>query len=159
MDLFKRSGVSWREMADVLTPEQRSRCMAAIRSKHTKPELAVRALVRQLGYRYSLHRKNLPGKPDIVISRGRKAILVHGCFWHMHTCRYGKVVPATNAEFWRGKRLGNVQRDRKKLRELRGAGWQVLTVWECWTKKPEVLLKRITAFLEVSRGRPDATIL
>jgi len=123
--------------------------MAAIRGKHTKPELAVRALVRQLGYRYSLHRKALPGKPDVVISGERKAILVHGCFWHMHRCRYGKVVPATNPEFWRDKRLGNVRRDRQKLRELRGAGWQVLTVWECWTKKPDVLAKRIAEFLEL----------
>jgi DNA mismatch endonuclease, patch repair protein len=137
-------------MTDVLTREQRSRCMAAIRSKHTKPELAVRALLRQLGYRYDLHRKTLPGKPDIVIPRQRKAILVHGCFWHMHRCRYGKVVPATNAKFWQEKRLGNARRDRQKLRELRRAGWQVLTVWECWTKKPDALLKRIADFLQVA---------
>jgi DNA mismatch endonuclease (patch repair protein) len=132
---------------DVLTREQRSRCMAAIRSKHTKPELAVRALVRQLGYHYKLHRKTLPGKPDIVISGQRKAILVHGCFWHMHRCRYGKVVPATNATFWESKRVGNVQRDRNKLRELRRIGWRVLTVWACELSSPQRLVTKLTRFL------------
>lgn len=135
---------------DVLTPEQRSRNMAAIKGKHTKPEVVVRTLVRQLGYRYSLHRKTLPGKPDIVIAAQRKAIMVNGCFWHMHRCRYGKVVPATNVAFWKNKRSGNVKRDRQKLRELRRAGWQVLTIWECWTKKPNALLTKISSFLGVA---------
>ena len=134
-------------MTDVLTPQQRSRCMAAIRSKHTKPELAVRELLRRLRVRYSLHRKTLPGKPDVIIPKARKAILVHGCFWHMHRCRYGKVVPATNAAFWQKKRRGNVARDRQKLLELRRAGWGVLVVWECWTRTPERLASRVASFL------------
>lgn len=135
-------------MTDVLTREQRSRCMAAIRSKHTKPELAVRAALRHLGCKYTLHRKTLPGRPDIVISRERKAIFVHGCFWHMHRCRYGKVTPAANAAFWRKKRRSNVQRDRQKLKELRRAGWKVLTIWECWTRTPTKLATRIADFLQ-----------
>lgn len=125
--------------------------MAAIRSKHTKPELAVRSLLRQMGFRYRLHGKNLPGKPDLVITEKRMAIFVHGCFWHMHRCRFGRVIPVTNAKFWSVKRLGNVQRDRKNLRALKSAGWRVLTLWECWTKNPEVLLRRVESFL---RGNP-----
>lgn len=134
-------------MTDVLTREQRSRCMAAIRSKHTRPEVAVRALLRRLGVRYSLHRKTLPGKPDIIVLGAQKAILVHGCFWHMHRCRYGKVTPATNAAFWRKKRLGNVERDRRGIVQLRRAGWKVLVVWECWTRTPARLTSRVADFL------------
>lgn len=132
---------------DVLTPEQRRRCMSAIRSKHTKPELAVRFLLRRLGQHYKLHAKNLPGKPDLVIPLTRKAIFVHACFWHMHRCHYGKVVPATNVAFWRKKRRSNVNRDRQKRRALRKQGWKVYTVWECWTRKPAILLERIAAIL------------
>lgn len=135
-------------MTDVLTREQRSRCMAAIRSKHTRPELAVRALLRRMGVRYTLHRQKLPAKPDIVIASQHKAILVHGCFWHMHRCRYGKVVPATNAEFWRKKRSGNVERDRNKISQLRRAGWDVFVVWECWTRIPDKMASRLAAFLK-----------
>jgi DNA mismatch endonuclease, patch repair protein len=135
---------AWRD--DVPTRQQRSRCMAAIRSKHTKPEIIVRALLRQLGCRYVLHRKTLPGKPDILISGQKKVIFVHGCFWHMHRCRYGMVIPATNAAFWRKKRQGNVQRDRQKLLELRKAGWKVLTVWECWTRTPAKLAIKLADF-------------
>lgn len=135
-------------MTDVLTRAQRSRCMAAIRSKHTKPELAVRVLLRKLHVRYSLHRKTLPGKPDIVLPGERKAIFVHGCFWHMHRCRYGMVVPATNRAFWQKKRHGNVARDHQKLRELRRAGWRVLVVWECWTRTPTRLARRVDDFLK-----------
>src|SRR5258708_3590076 len=123
-------------MTDVLTPEQRSRCMAAIKRKHTKPELKVRALVRQLGLLYKLHRKSLSGKPDLVLPKSKTVIFVHGCFWHMHRCRYGKVVPATNAEFWQKKRLRNVARDKRNRNELRKQGWKVVIVWECWTRKP-----------------------
>lgn len=119
---------------DVHTPEQRSRNMAAIRSKNTKPERVVRRLLCEMGIRYRLHRRDLPGKPDIVIPSRRLAILVHGCFFHMHTCRYGKVVPATNADFWSAKRLGNVQRDKRNVQELHRLGWRVITLWECQTR-------------------------
>lgn len=121
--------------------------MAAIRGKHTKPELLVRALLRRIGIRYSLHRKSLPGKPDIVLTKRKTAIFVHGCFWHMHRCRYGKVVPATNREFWQNKRLSTVQRDKRKLQELRWAGWHVVIVWECSTKNSVRLEKRLRLLL------------
>lgn len=100
-----------------------------------------------MGLRYRLHRANLPGKPDIVMSTQKIAILVHGCFFHMHSCRYGRVAPATNSEFWHKKRSGNVARDKQNLRQLRKLGWKVLTVWECQTKEPERLRKRLASGL------------
>jgi DNA mismatch endonuclease, patch repair protein len=134
-------------MADVLTPQQRSFNMSRIRSRDTKPEKIVRSIVHRLGFRYRLHKSDLPGKPDLVLVRHRKIIDVHGCFFHMHKCRYGSVVPATNAKFWRTKRLSNVERDRRNLRALRREGWKVLTVWECETRKPESLLRKVQRFL------------
>jgi DNA mismatch endonuclease, patch repair protein len=134
-------------MADVLTPAQRSFNMSRIRYRDTKPEVLVRSIVHGMGYRYSLHKKGLPGKPDLVLVRHAKIINVHGCFFHMHACKYGRVVPATNAEFWMTKRLGNVQRDRRTVRSLRKCGWKVMTVWECETKNIRALTKRIERFL------------
>lgn len=134
-------------MTDVHTIEQRSRNMAAIKCKNTSPELIVRSLVHRMGFRYSLHRKDLPGKPDIVLASRKKIIEVHGCFWHMHKCRYGKVTPSTNAAFWAAKRLSNVKRDRLNHRELKACGWAILTVWECQTKDLDFLSKRLSHFL------------
>jgi DNA mismatch endonuclease (patch repair protein) len=136
-------------MPDVHTPEQRSRNMAAIRSKNTRPEMFVRAIAHQLGYRYRLHVRSLPGAPDLVFPRLRKIINVHGCYWHMHKCRFGSVVPKTNADFWQTKRQGNVERDRRTLSALRRAGWRVLVVWECETKDSARLTKKLCRFLEV----------
>ena len=121
-------------MTDVHTREQRSYNMSRIKGKDTKPELIVRSLVHQMGLRFRLHRKDLPGKPDIVLPRHNKIIFVHGCFWHMHRCRYGRVKPKANAEFWQEKREGNVARDRRNLKALRADGWQVLVIWECWVR-------------------------
>src|ERR1051326_1111426 len=121
-------------MTDVHTREQRSRNMAAIKCKDTSPEKIVRSLVHGMGFRYALHRKDLPGRPDIVLVSRKKIIQVHGCFWHMHKCRYGIVTPATNASFWAQKRLLNVKRDCLTRRQLRKRGWRILTIWECWTK-------------------------
>lgn len=135
-------------MADVLTPEQRSRCMAAIRGKDTKPEIIVRKVAHRLGYRFRLHYRDLPGIPDLVFPKLRKVILVHGCFWHMHTCRYGRVTPRTNAAFWQAKRTGNVSRDRRTIRALRKLGWDVLTLWECQTRDPTKLAERTAKFLD-----------
>lgn len=129
---------------DVHTPEQRSRNMAAIRSKNTKPEIVVRRMLFEMGLRYRLHRTDLPGKPDIVMPGCKTAIFVHGCFFHMHKCRYGRVVPATNAEFWHAKRSGNAARDKRNTRQLRKLGWNVFTVWECETKEPERLKERLS---------------
>jgi len=132
---------------DVLTPQQRSFNMSRIRSRDTQPELVVRSIVHRLGFRYSLHKAKLPGKPDIVLVRHRKIINVHGCFFHMHNCRYGQVIPETNAGFWSTKRLSNAKRDRRNLRLLRSAGWRVLTVWECEIKDGPKVVKKIERFL------------
>lgn len=135
-------------MTDVLTPEQRRRNMSSIKGRNTKPEMLVRSMIHRMGYRYRLHRSDLPGKPDLVFPGRRKIVLVHGCFWHMHNCRYGNVVPKTNAEFWQKKRSGNVERDKVVLEQLEHLGWKVFTVWECWTRDKELLQQRVTEFLE-----------
>jgi DNA mismatch endonuclease (patch repair protein) len=135
-------------MADVLNREQRRYCMSRIRGKDTKPEIIVRQMVHCMGYRFRLHRRELPGSPDIVLARHRKVILVHGCFWHKHYCRYGRVRPATNKEFWEKKRQGNVERDRRNVRRLRAMGWKVLVVWECWTRDTTKLERCLRDFLE-----------
>ncbi len=134
-------------MADVLTPQQRSFNMSRIRSRDTRPEIIVRSIVHRLGFRYRLHKKDLPGKPDLVLVRHRKIIDVHGCFFHMHKCRYGKVRPVTNAEFWETKRQSNLKRDRRNIGLLKRAGWQVLIVWECETRNPEALKETLVDFL------------
>lgn len=137
-----------RTMTDVHSPTQRSFNMSRIRSKDTKPEIIVRSLVHQLGGRFRLHVRNLPGKPDLVLPARRKLIFVHGCFWHCHRCRYGRVKPATNAEFWNAKRQSNVERDRRNRKLLKADGWQILVVWECWTKTPNSqLIPRLQKFL------------
>ncbi len=135
-------------MADVLTPEQRRRNMAAIKGKNTKPEMVVRQLAHSLGYRYRLHRKDLPGKPDLVFPSRHKIIEVYGCYWHMHDCPYGRVVPKTNAEFWQTKRLSNAMRDIRNSEELAKQGWRVLIIWECEVKEADKLRERITQFLD-----------
>jgi DNA mismatch endonuclease, patch repair protein len=133
---------------DVHTPEERSRNMAAIKGKNTKPEMLVRRLVHAAGYRYRLHRRNLPGCPDLVFPSRRSAIFVHGCFWHCHDCKYGQVHPETNARFWDEKRTGNVSRDTKNRAELEKSGWRVLVVWECQTRDETDLRRTLLNFLE-----------
>jgi len=134
-------------MTDVLTPEQRRRCMAAIRGKDTKPELLVRSIAHRLGYRFRLHRRDLPGRPDLVFPSRRRVVFVHGCFWHQHPgCRFA-TRPATRASFWAAKLDGNRDRDGRMQAELEGLGWQVLTIWECETRKLEAVGARLAAFL------------
>jgi len=135
-------------MADVLNREQRRYCMSRIRGKDTRPEIIVRGMVHCMGYRFRLHKRELPGSPDVVLPRHRKVIFVHGCFWHMHRCKYGRVRPATNKEFWEKKRQGNVDRDRRNVKALRRMGWKVLVVWECWTRDIPKLERRVRDFLE-----------
>ncbi len=118
-------------MADVMTKEQRSRCMSRIRSKDTTPEREVRRVLTLLGYRYRLHPKNVPGRPDVVIRRLKLAIFVHGCFWHRHECKLGRATPKTNADFWAKKFAANQERDRTVLESLTQNGWRVVTLWEC----------------------------
>ncbi len=134
-------------MADVLTPEQRRRNMAAIKSKDTKPEILVRRLIHNMGYRYRLHRKDLPGKPDMVFPIFRKVIFVHGCYWHMHNCRFGRVTPKTNARFWKNKRESNKERDKRNRKNLKKQGWDILTIWECQLRNLPALVERIIVFL------------
>lgn len=111
----------------------RSAVMRAVKSKDTTPELVMRRLVHGMGYRYRLHVKELPGKPDLVFPRRRKVILVNGCFWHGHSCKRGARQPKANAEYWRLKVQRNRDRDRQTEKALREAGWDVLTIWECQT--------------------------
>jgi DNA mismatch endonuclease (patch repair protein) len=122
---------------------QRSALMARIRSSNTKPELAVRRLVHAMGLRFRLHRRDLPGRPDLVFRRHRLVILVHGCFWHQHAgCRLASK-PKSHRRYWGPKLAGNVERDQRNAALLRAAGWRVETIWECEARKPEVLLARI----------------
>lgn len=111
--------------------------MAAVKSGDTSPEMAVRRLVHGMGYRYRLHVKGLPGKPDMVFRRLRKAIFVHGCFWHMHACQRGRRMPATRREYWAAKLEGNRRRDRVVRRRLRAMGYDVMVVWECQIGKEQ----------------------
>ena len=120
-------------MADVHTVEQRSRNMAAIRGKDTKPEIQIRRGLFARGYRYRLHCSDLPGKPDLVLPKYRAAIQVQGCFWHKHDCRYFKW-PATRTKFWRQKIEGTVVRDQRALYQLKIDGWRALVIWECALK-------------------------
>ena len=105
--------------------------MRAVKGKNTIPEMAVRRLVHGMGYRYRLHRKGLPGKPDLVFGPRRKVIFVHGCFWHGHACERGKRVPKANRDYWTRKIARNRQRDQEHLAALHAARWQVLVIWEC----------------------------
>jgi DNA mismatch endonuclease (patch repair protein) len=101
-----------------------------------------------MGFRFRLHRKDLPGKPDIVLPRHKAVIFVHGCFWHCHECRYGMVKPETRSEFWSAKRLSNVERDKRNRLELEARGWRVKVVWECQTKERELLREQLVAYLQ-----------
>ena len=133
---------------DHVLPEKRSRNMAAIQSTNTKPELAVRRLVHGMGYRYRLHAKELPGKPDIVFPSRKKIVFVHVCFWHHHQgCRYA-TSPKTRMNFWNEKFAQNVARDRRNRLALKKAGWTVMIVWQCELKNSEKLARRIDGFLQ-----------
>ena len=121
--------------------------MRAVRNKNTTPELRIRSLVHSLGYRYLLHVGSLPGKPDLVFPGRQKVIFVHGCFWHKHRCRHGKISPTTNTDYWNDKRNRNAQRDQTQIRALRASGWQVLVVWECELRQGELLRMKLDSFL------------
>jgi DNA mismatch endonuclease, patch repair protein len=133
-------------MVDVHTPKQRSFNMSRIRAKNTSPEMKVRRLLHSLGYRFRLHVRSLPGCPDIALPKRKAVIFVHGCFWHMHRCRFGRVRPKTNEEFWQKKRMSNVERDKRNRPKLRNQ-WSVLTIWECETRDESRLSKKLTRFL------------
>lgn len=122
---------------DNLTPETRRETMRRVKAKDTTPERVVRRLVHSLGYRFRLHRRDLPGCPDLVLPRHRAAVFVHGCFWHVHHCKAGQKTPKTNTEYWQAKRERNRRRDARVKRQLYRLGWRVLTVWECQTRPRE----------------------
>ena len=132
----------------MLTEAERSKQMGLVRAKNTKPELLVRRLVHRLGYRFRLHRRDLPGKPDLVFPARRKIIFVHGCFWHGHECRLGRRRPKSRLDYWIPKISRNNQRDQKTLRKLRGMRWKCLVLWECQLRDVEKLTIQITRFLE-----------
>ncbi len=134
-------------MTDVHTPQQRSYNMQQIRGKDTKPEMLVRKFLHANGYRYKLHDKTLPGKPDIVLPKYHTVIFIHGCFWHGHSnCRYF-VVPKTRTQWWTDKINGNKANDEKAIKALRKDGWKVITVWEC-KLKPAKVDKMLTTILK-----------
>ena len=136
---------------DVVSPEVRKHIMASVPQRHSKPEMVVRGMAHGLGYRYRLHRRDLPGSPDLVFPRLRKAIFVHGCFWHRHGCRL-TTMPSSNRRFWENKFKHNQARDRRVCRQLRRRGWDVLVVWECQTRRPGWLLQRLESFLAATPG-------
>lgn len=134
-------------MADIMTAEQRSRCMSRIRSTDTTPEREVRRALTDMGYRYRLHARFLPGRPDIVISRLKLAIFVHGCFWHRHRCKLGRPVPKMNADFWRAKFTANRLRDRRSRTAIRKLGWKPVIMWECSTRNPAKLKEKLSRII------------
>lgn len=128
---------------DIMSKEKRSWLMSRIRDRDTKPEKRVRSLLHGMGYRFRLHRKDLPGRPDIVLPKYRTAIFVHGCFWHHHRgCKYA-YQPKSRVEFWKEKFRQNVERDSRKKRALRKLGWRVIIVWECELEDSESLVKKL----------------
>lgn len=134
------------EVMDILTQKERSKRMSLIKNKHTKPELQIRRLVFHLGYRYRLHTNSLPGRPDLVFKSRRKVIFIHGCFWHRHNCRLGRL-PKTKLDFWLPKLEQNRLRDLKNLDQIQSLGWKSLTIWECQLNEPN-LEARIKQFLD-----------
>lgn len=133
-------------MSDKVSAEQRSRNMARVKNKNTAPEIVVRKTLHRLGYRFRLHRRDLPGNPDIVLPRYRTVIFVHGCFWHGHPGCRRAARPSSNVEFWNVKLDKNRQRDADVRQRLTALGWQVLTIWQCETKNPAHLEQLIRTF-------------
>lgn len=125
----------------------RSEIMRRVRGKDTGPEKKLRSALHKMGYRFRLHRADLPGRPDILFPSRKKAIFMHGCFWHGHDCARGARMPKANADYWRAKIAGNVARDERSRAALEQAGWRVATVWECELKDMEKVGRRLRKFL------------
>jgi DNA mismatch endonuclease (patch repair protein) len=144
---WKQCSVLAGNVADRFSKARRSALMSRIKGRDTVPEMVVRKLVHRLGYRFHLHSRDLPGRPDIVLPRHRKVILVHGCFWHGHKgCRRSKR-PSTNRAFWNRKINGNILRDWRTVEGLKRAGWDFMVVWQCQTKDAKMLCRRVKKFL------------
>lgn len=135
-------------MVDGLTTAQRSWNMSRVRSHNTKPELLVRSILHRNGYRFRLHKKELPGKPDIVLAKHHAVIFVHGCFWHRHKNCPDATVPKTRTDFWIQKFAGNVERDKRTQKALRRFGWNIIIVWECETGRQDRLANRLRREIE-----------
>jgi DNA mismatch endonuclease (patch repair protein) len=136
---------------DTVSRERRSAMMSRIRGRDTMPEMVVRRMAHRLGFRFRLHRRDLPGKPDLAFPGRRKIVFVHGCYWHRHEgCRFA-YQPKSNEAFWNDKFAGNVARDASASQELERLGWAVLTIWECETADPDALARSLTEYL----GRAD----
>jgi DNA mismatch endonuclease (patch repair protein) len=139
---------------DTLTPFERSKRMSLVRSRDTKPEMAVRRALHRLGYRFRLHRKDLPGKPDLVFPRRKKVIFVHGCFWHGHDaagCKLARM-PKSRQEFWEAKIRANSERDARSIEALKKLGWGVYVVWECELKGEQNIVNALRGFLDDEGG-------
>ena len=147
---------------DIVDKETRSRIMAAVRSKDTAPEVSLRRALFRAGFRYRLHRRDLPGKPDMVFPKHHAVVFVNGCFWHYHGCRETNI-PTTRRRWWRGKLEGNRRRDAAVLSGLREAGWRTVVVWECSFKRADArgvdllagVARRVAAFLPSKRSHLD----
>lgn len=143
-------------MADVVDARTRSRMMSGIRGRDTRPEMVVRQALFAAGFRYRLHRRDLPGAPDVALGGRKVAVFVHGCFWHRHKgCRYAKL-PATRPEFWKAKLDGNVERDSRTIDALQAMGWRVLIIWECAIRDRETRSTLPETLADWIRG--DATL-
>ena len=146
---------------DVFSPEKRSQVMSRIRSKDTKPEKIIRSILHKLGFRFRINRKDLPGKPDIVLPKYKTVIFVHGCFWHQHEgCKIASK-PKSNSEFWQKKFSRNIERDRKNQEKLQLMGYRVITIWECEAnlihKNPEILKLTVLKFENFTPDPPLGT--
>lgn len=132
---------------DIISPDKRSWVMSQVKSGDTKPEKQVRSLLHKMGYRFRLRRRDLPGKPDIVLPKYKSVIFVHGCYWHRHDCPNGRRIPKSKLDFWLPKLNGNRDRDIKQQKELQDLGWRVLIIWECMIKDQASLMEIIASFI------------
>ncbi|BAK67355.1 very short patch repair endonuclease [Sphingobium sp. SYK-6] len=142
-------------MVDRLTPERRSWLMSRVRGKSTMPEMAVRRMAHAMGMRFRLHRRDLPGRPDLVFPRYRTVLFVHGCFWHRHAGCRKATSPKSRTEYWQAKFEGNVARDERNETQLIRMGWRVLTIWECDTKDSELLREKLESVRSIRGGKDD----
>jgi len=134
-------------VADRFSPKKRSEIMARVKGQDTKPEKVVRSLLHKMGYRFRLHQSDLPGNPDIVLTRHGKVVFVHGCFWHGHRRCSRASRPVTNTDFWNRKLESNIKRDSKVVRRLRSAGWSVMIIWQCQIGNVGSLERRLKGFI------------
>ena len=150
----RTTALTQRHMTDTVDPATRSEIMSRIRGRDTEPEMIVRRIAHGLGFRFRLHRRDLPGSPDLVFPRYRAAIMVHGCFWHRHPgCKYASS-PKTRVRFWEDKFEGNVVRDRRNEDSLHELGWRVMVIWECETRDREAVAERISEYLGKTTSLP-----